>query len=49
MWRLVLERKATYSEIERWWSIIDVLIANEALDAWGEAEQAQRAESERKK
>jgi hypothetical protein len=48
VWRLVLEDKASYSDIERFWSIIDVLVANEALDAWQQAEAEQRKQAEKK-
>ena len=38
MLRLVLEGKATLSEIERYWTLSEVELVNEALDAWHEAE-----------
>ncbi len=44
----MLEDKASYSDIERFWSIIDVLVANEALDAWQDAEIEQRKQAEKK-
>jgi hypothetical protein len=34
----VIERIATLQEIEIFWSLDDVMDANEALDAWQEAE-----------
>lgn len=42
VWRPVLERVATLHEIETHWSLDDLLDANDALDAWQEAQaQAQ--------
>lgn len=38
VWRLVLERVATLREIEEHWSILDLADANDALDAWLEAQ-----------
>lgn len=38
VWRLVMERVATLREIEEAWSILDVAEANDALDAWIEAQ-----------
>lgn len=40
MWRLVIERVATLTEIETRWDIIDVLDANEACDLRDDAEAA---------
>lgn len=37
-WRLILERVATLEELDRHWSIDDVADANEALDAWKDAQ-----------
>lgn len=46
MERLILEGKATRREIQEWWSIDDLADANDALDAWQEAERkAQRRKS----
>jgi hypothetical protein len=39
--RLVLNRIATLEEIERWWSLEEVLRYNEALDALEEAAEPQ--------
>jgi hypothetical protein len=41
----VIERVATLHDLESTWSIDDIADANEALDAWHEAENAQRAAS----
>ena len=40
MWRLVLDRVATLTEIETAWDIVDVLDANEAADLKADAEAA---------
>jgi hypothetical protein len=42
-----MERVATLSEIETHWGIMDVVSANEALDAWHEAEADAQAEAEK--
>lgn len=36
-WRLITAGKAKLEELESWWSIDDVAIANETLDAEAEA------------
>ncbi len=41
--RLIIEKVATLSELESWYSINDVADRNEALDAWAEAEKAANA------
>lgn len=41
--RLLIERIASLEELEQWYSIGDVADRNEALDAWHEAEEANRA------
>lgn len=38
LWRLVMRQIATYEEIRRYWSIDDVLTANEHLDLQEDAE-----------
>ncbi len=37
-WRLVLEGVARLEELESWYSLDDAADANEALDAWREAQ-----------
>lgn len=39
MWRLVLSRVATLEEMERSWSLTDVVMANYALDFQQELER----------
>lgn len=39
MWRLVTDGIATLHEIESYWSITDVLDANEALDVKGDVDE----------
>jgi hypothetical protein len=39
-WRLILEQVATLRDLDMVWSINDIADANEALDAWHEAEAA---------
>ena len=39
-WRLWLEGRATLEDLQSRLSILDVVEANEALDAWKEAEHA---------
>lgn len=39
IWRLVIERVATLTELERYYDLVDVLDANEALDLREEAER----------
>jgi hypothetical protein len=34
VWRLVVGGLATLEEIDRYWTVTDVLDANEAADAW---------------
>lgn len=38
----MIERIATLQELETWYSIDDVADRNEALDAWHEAQNAQK-------
>lgn len=42
VWRLVVEQIATIREIDRHWSLSDVLDANEALDKWAARQQRAR-------
>lgn len=39
IWRLVIERVATLTELEKYYDLVDVLDANEALDLREEAER----------
>lgn len=50
VWRLILEKVTTLQEVESWYSVDDVDMANDALDLkhkW-EAEARQRAEAKAK-